>query len=87
MLHSNMRLPFGDCNINYMPYIESMETMAKPTMYPERKLLLLRTETTKAIEAFRREQTPIPSESEAIRMILDDWLVSHGYLEIEKPDA
>ena len=55
--------------------------MAKPTMYPERKLLLLRTETIKAIEAFRRDQTPIPSESEAFRMILDSRLAELGYLE------
>lgn len=87
MLHSNMRPFSGDCNIRYMPYMEDMETMAKPTMFPERKLLLLRTETVKAIEAFRRERTPIPSESEAIRMILDDWLISHGYSAVSALDG
>lgn len=54
--------------------------MARPTAYPIKKVIGFDQQTIDAIEAYRREQTPIPNQSEAIRAILTDWLKSRGYL-------
>lgn len=55
--------------------------MPKPELYPIKKLIRLDQETLDAIETFRAEQKPIPNQSEAIRKILRDYLVSYGALE------
>lgn len=57
--------------------------MARPLRFPFKKLVAFDQEVIDAIEAWRREQSPIPSEAEAIRFILRDWLISHGLLEAE----
>lgn len=54
--------------------------MARPTAYPVKKVIGFDQVTLDAVEAFRREQTPIPNQSEAIRLILTNWLQSNGYL-------
>lgn len=36
---------------------------------------------TSAIEAFRAGEDPQINQSEAIRRILRDWLIGHGYLK------
>lgn len=38
-------------------------------------------DTTSAIESFRASKVPEITQSEAIRRILRDWLVGHGYLK------
>lgn len=55
--------------------------MAKPLRYPNKKLIAFNDEIIKAIEAWRKEQSPIPSEPEAIRHILREWLSDKGLLE------
>lgn len=40
-------------------------------------------ELTEAIEAFSTGQSDKPPRSEAIRRILRDWLIGHGYLKTE----
>lgn len=42
--------------------------------------LRMHREMIDAVEAFRREQDVIPSRPEAIRRIIRDWLIGHGYL-------
>lgn len=54
--------------------------MARPTAFPIKKVIGFDQEMLDAVEAYRREQTPIPNQSEAIRAILADWLQSNGYL-------
>ena len=41
-------------------------------------------EITAAIEAFRAQEPDRPSQSEAIRRILKDWLIGHGHLQVEE---
>jgi len=38
-------------------------------------------ELTDAIDAFALDETDKPPRSEAIRRIIRDWLISHGYLK------
>lgn len=59
--------------------------MAKPLRYPHKKLVAFDQQTLDAIEAWRKEQSPIPNESGAIRSIITDWLIGHGYLHSSKP--
>lgn len=37
----------------------------------------------KGLEQFRREQEDIPSNPEAIRRILRDWLIGSAYIPVE----
>lgn len=55
--------------------------MAKPTMYPQTKLIKFRDDTLEALKKYRRDREDLPSESEAIRDIIDRYLIEHGYLE------
>lgn len=55
--------------------------MAKPLRYPNKKLIAFDDETISAIEAWRKEQSPIPTEPEAVRYILREWLTDKGYLD------
>ena len=55
--------------------------LARPTAFPIKKVIGFDQETLDAIEAYRREQTPIPNQSEAIRAILTDWLREKGHLK------
>lgn len=57
--------------------------MAKPEIFPVRKLLRMDTETAAAIEAFRRSQKPKPNASEAMRRLMQDRLIELGYLRPE----
>lgn len=50
--------------------------MAKPLRYPHKKLIAFDDATIEAIEAWRKEQSPIPSEPEAIRRILKEYLAN-----------
>lgn len=54
--------------------------LARPIAFPVKKVVGFDQETIDAIEAYRRDQTPIPNQSEAIRSILRDWLQDKGYL-------
>lgn len=55
--------------------------MARPELYPSKKLIGFDQETIDAVENWRREQTPIPNYSEAVRTILRQWLRDNGYLK------
>lgn len=52
--------------------------MGRPPLYPIKKIIGFDQELLDAIDAWRRTQTPIPNVSEAVRVILTDWLVGHG---------
>ena len=39
---------------------------------------------TEAIEAFRKDEVPEINQSEAIRRILRDWLIGHGYISLSE---
>jgi Arc/MetJ-type ribon-helix-helix transcriptional regulator len=46
-----------------------------------KKLITLNDELVSAIEQWRRQQTLIPNQSEAIRTILKSWLTVNGYMK------
>lgn len=50
-------------------------------MYPQTKLIKFRDDTLEALKKYRRDREDLPSESEAIRDIIDRYLIEHGYLE------
>lgn len=52
--------------------------MARPTAYPIKKVIGFDQGTLDAIDAYRREQTPIPNQSEAIRRLVTEALAAHG---------
>lgn len=54
--------------------------MARPLTLPIKKLVGFEPEMLAAIDNWRRTQTPIPTQSEAIRRILTEWLRERGYL-------
>lgn len=54
--------------------------MARPTLYPIKKVVGFTPEMLAGIDDWRREQSPIPTVSDAIRQILEDWLIGHGHL-------
>lgn len=61
--------------------------MARPLRFPFKKLIAFDQESVDAIEAWRRAQSPIPSDADAIRYIVRDWLIGHGLIEPEpEPD-
>ena len=39
------------------------------------------------IGPIRADQSPAPNQSEAIRLILRDWLIGNGYLKADDDDA
>lgn len=54
--------------------------MARPLKFPHKKLVGMDDALLSALEVYRKDQTPIPSDAEAIRFILRDWLLKHDYL-------
>jgi hypothetical protein len=54
--------------------------MSRPLRYPFKKLVAFDQEVIDAMEKWRREQSPIPSEPDSIRHIIRDWLRERGYL-------
>ena len=54
--------------------------MARPQLYPIKKVIGFDRELLGAVDNWRRTKTPIPSISEAIRQILTEWLNERGYL-------
>lgn len=44
--------------------------MAKPLRFPNKRLVAFDDETIAAIEAWRKKQSPIPTEPEAIRRLV-----------------
>lgn len=58
----------------------------RPAEYPIKKLVALNEELLSGIEKFQADESPpIVNQSEAIRRIIRDWLVGHGYIAAE-PD-
>ena len=60
--------------------------MGRPPVDTEAITLRLPRKIIDALETLRREQTAIPSRPEMVRIVLRDWLESHGYLKLEEPD-
>lgn len=52
--------------------------MPRPEQFPVKKLLRLDDAMVERIDQWRRAQKPIPTESEAIRQLLDAGLVAEG---------
>lgn len=48
--------------------------------FPVSVQLRLSEKQAAVLDAFREGQEDMPSRSEAIRLILSDWLTGHGYL-------
>jgi hypothetical protein len=61
--------------------------MARPLRFPFKKLVAFDQQMLDAIEAWRKDQSPMPNESDAIRIILRDWLIGAGYLKISHEEA
>lgn len=55
--------------------------MARPAAFPVKKVIGFDQSMLDAIDAYRREQTPLPNQSEAIRQILAEWLSVKGYIQ------
>ena len=62
-----------------------MSKKGRPTVDTEPVTVRLPRDILDAIEKYRREQSDIPSRPEAIRQMLADWLVGHGFLENPPP--
>ena len=54
--------------------------MARPIRFPHKRLVGIDDTLRDALEAWRRDQSPIPSDADAVRHILTDWLRERGYL-------
>ncbi|RYB07748.1 hypothetical protein [Lichenibacterium ramalinae] len=54
--------------------------MARPQLYPVKKVIGFDESMLKAVDEWRRGRTPIPTVSEAIRQILAKHLRQKGYL-------
>jgi hypothetical protein len=52
--------------------------LARPELYPHKKVIGFDDAMLARIEDWRRKQTPIPSVSEAIRALLDAALLDRG---------
>ena len=57
--------------------------MPRPLNFPHKKLVGLDDHLLAALEAWRKDQTPIPTDAAAIRAILSEWLRQHKYLRGE----
>lgn len=58
-----------------------MAKAGRPTEFPIKKLVALNQEIVDGISAFQADEVPpIANQSEAIRRIIRDWLIGHGYL-------
>lgn len=47
-------------------------------------MVRLQPEPLDALDAFAASEKDAPSRPEAVRRILRDWLIGHGYLQIEE---
>ena len=54
--------------------------MARPQLYPVKKVIGFDDTMLKAVDDWRRGRTPIPTMSDAIRQILAKHLRQKGYL-------
>ena len=54
--------------------------MARPQLYPVKKVIGFDATMLKAVDEWRRTRTPIPTVSDAIRQILGKHLRQKGYL-------
>ncbi len=54
--------------------------MARPQLYPVKKVIGFDDTMLKAIDDWRRTRTPLPTMSDAIRQILAKHLRQKGYL-------
>ena len=54
--------------------------MARTQLYPVKKVIGFDDELLRAVEAWRRNRTPIPNVSDAIRQILAKHLRQKGYM-------
>ena len=62
-----------------------MAKAGRPTEFPIKKLVALNQEIVDGISAFQSDEIPpIENQSEAIRRIIRDWLVGHGYLPADQ---
>ena len=55
--------------------------MGRPPVDSEQVNLRIQRAELDGIDAFSSEQEDTPARTEAIRRIIRDWLVSHGYLK------
>lgn len=53
----------------------------RPQTVPIKKLIAMDQDMLDGIEAFRADQDDRPNQSEAVRRIIRDWLIGHGYLK------
>ena len=62
--------------------------MARTQLYPIKKVIGFDDDLLKAVDAWRRNRTPIPNVSDAIRQILGKHLRQKGYLpKVKAGDA
>lgn len=59
-----------------------MSKTGRPSVDTEPVTLRLPRDILDALERYRREQDSIPTRPEAVRQMMRDWLVGHGYLKI-----
>lgn len=52
--------------------------LARPELYPHKKVIGFDDGLLARIDEWRRKQTPIPTVSDAIRALLDDALLERG---------
>lgn len=59
----------------------------RPSQTGEPVLVRVQPELLSVLDQWRAEQRPIPTRPEAVRAILQDWLIGHGLIEPEpEPD-
>lgn len=55
-----------------------MSKPGRPALFPNKKIIGFSDEQVAAVEEWRREQTPIPNFSEAIRRLVEKGLSHRG---------
>jgi hypothetical protein len=63
--------------------------MGRPPVDSEQLNLRIQRDALNGIDAFAADQDDKPNRTEAVRRIIRDWLIGHGYLENppEREDA
>lgn len=63
--------------------------MGRPPVDSEQLNLRIQRDALDGIDAFASDQEDKPSRTEAVRRILRDWLIGHGYLAMppDREDA
>lgn len=59
--------------------------MGRPPVDSEQLNLRIQRDALNGIDAFSADQPDKPSRTEAVRRIIRDWLIGHGYLENPPP--